>query len=651
MHVVPHSKLGLKLILFVGMVLLVYTVLFLFFVLRVEREKALAAAQGEAIRLSDTIRKSVEFEMLKGQRESVQDIVEMITQQKGIEQVSIFNKDGEIVISNKKENVGLVLDKTSQTCYVCHSADPPTAVIAADHKTSRIFDSGKGYRILGKVAPLYNAPRCYQAPCHVHPPETKVLGMMDVLVSLADVDRAVVAHRNRTVVFASVLFMVVSAAIGLFVHRHVHIPIEKLAARTRAVAEGDFEQEVEISRGDDIGLFADSFNKMIRDLKAARKNQRGFQDRLVQSVREATAEVETKTRELTTIYEGIPDGIALLDREMVVVSANRGFGQIFDVDVNLLVGRKCREAMPGRGEMCDECPAVDALKTGQPVRKVSVFRQPDGRRLTLDVRAFPVKNARGEVVQVIKYVKDITEEVAFEDRVRDVDKMASIGQVAAGIAHSLNTPLATLKNGLYGLRRSLGKVQQEKPAIVAESEEYLVIMADEVNHCQNVIRDLLDCARKPEPAYEPTDVKQLVASTIDSVLLDHRGHATTKLHHQVPDSPLIVLGSSSYLKQAFLNILQNSCDAIDERGEVTVRTRRVDGRAEVVFEDTGNGMRKRDQERAFEPLFTTKRPGKGTGLGLAVARDIIEKHRGTIHLESELGQGTKVTVILPLMET
>jgi signal transduction histidine kinase len=194
-------------------------------------------------------------------------------------------------------------------------------------------------------------------------------------------------------------------------------------------------------------------------------------------------------------------------------------------------------------------------------------------------------------------------------------------------------------------------VQQEKPAIVAESEEYLVIMADEVNHCQNVIRDLLDCARKPEPAYEPTDVKQLVASTIDSVLLDHRGHATTKLHHQVPDSPLIVLGSSSYLKQAFLNILQNSCDAIDERGEVTVRTRRVDGRAEVVFEDTGNGMRKRDQERAFEPLFTTKRPGKGTGLGLAVARDIIEKHRGTIHLESELGQGTKVTVILPLMET
>ena len=144
MHIVPHSRLGFKLILFVGAVLLVYTVLFLFFVLRVERDKALAAAEAEAVRLSDTIRKSVEFEMLKGRRESVQDIVEAITRQKGIEQVSVFNKDGEIIVSNNSEDVGKVFDKTSQTCYFCHSDDPPTAVIAADRKTSRIFDSDKG---------------------------------------------------------------------------------------------------------------------------------------------------------------------------------------------------------------------------------------------------------------------------------------------------------------------------------------------------------------------------------------------------------------------------------------------------------------------------------------------------------------------------
>ena len=193
-------------------------------------------------------------------------------------------------------------------------------------------------------------------------------------------------------------------------------------------------------------------------------------------------------------------------------------------------------------------------------------------------------------------------------------------------------------------------MDQGDGAFVADSVEYLSIMAEEVHLCQKVIRDLLDCARKPDPQYEPTDVKQLLASTINSVLLDQGARATTRLHHD-PDTPLIVSGNSSYLKQAFLNILQNSYDAVDEQGQVTVSATCVDGHAEVVFEDTGRGMARQDQEKAFEPLFTTKRRGKGTGLGLAVARDIIEKHGGEIRLESELGRGTKVTVVLPLVNT
>ncbi len=650
MHLIRHSGLGLKLIVFVGVALMVYTAVFLVVVLRVERDKALAAADAAAVRLSDTIQKSVEFEMLKGRRESVQDIVEAITRQKGIERVDIFNKEGRIVVSNSEKRLGSVVAKNSQTCSICHSVEPPATVIDPTLNTGRILDSGKGHRILGKVAPLYNAPKCYSAPCHVHSPEVEVLGMMDVLISLADVDRAIAGSRNRTVVFASTLFCIVAGAIGLFIHRYVHVPIRKLVIATQAVAAGDLEQNVEIHRSDEVGMLGDSFNNMVQDLRNARDATRNFQERLIQSVREATAEVETKTRELTTIYEGIPDGIALLDRDMVVVNANPGFGQIFGVDVSQLIGKKCRDAMPGRGEMCDECPVVDAMKTGQPMRKASVLRTRDGRRVTVDVQAFPLKDAQGEVVQVIKYVKDITEEVQFEDHMRDVDKMASIGQVAAGIAHSLNTPLATLSNGLYGLRENLRKMDQENTALVEETAEYLSIMSDEVHHCQKVIRDLLDCARKPDPQYEPTDVKQLLASTINSVLLGHARNATTKLY-QEGDVPLVVRASSSYLKQAFLNILQNSYDAVGEQGQVTVKARRADGKAEVIIEDTGCGMPRKAQEKAFEPLFTTKCPGKGTGLGLAVARDIIEKHGGGISLESKVGVGTRVTVVLPLMDS
>ena len=176
------------------------------------------------------------------------------------------------------------------------------------------------------------------------------------------------------------------------------------------------------------------------------------------------------------------------------------------------------------------------------------------------------------------------------------------------------------------------------------------MMGMEVRHCQQVIRDLLDCARKPEPHYEPTDLKQLVASTVNSAVLNQGAHAMTKLN-QAPEATLSVLGNSSYLKQAFLNVLQNSYDAITDRGTVTVMTRQVDGQAEVVIEDTGCGIPDEDMDKVFEPLFTTKGAGKGTGLGLAVAHDIIEKHNGSIRIESQVGQGTKVIIAIPLLET
>ena len=426
-----YSRLGLKLVLFVGFVLLAYTATFLFFVLRSERRKTQSAVQGEALRLSETIRKSIEFELLEGRRESVQNLVEAVTQQKGIEEVSIYNKQGQIVVSNRRGKLGMVLDKDSEACSSCHREHPPATFVTPDLETSRIFESADGHRVLHKVEPLYNLPKCYVAPCHIHSPETKVLGMMDVSISLAEAERALATDRSKTVVFATLLFVIVSAAIGMFVHVYVYIPIRKLAAATRAVAAGDLDQKVEISRRDDMGVLAESFNRMTGDLKQAREEGERFHERLERSVQEATAELQDKTMELTTIYEGIADGILLLDRDMVVVSANRGFGRIFDVDVSRLAGQKCIDAMGAHGEMCAECPATDALKTGRSQHKVSVLRRPDNGSLTLDVWAFPVRNVDGEVAQVIEYIKDVTEEVALEEHVRDIDKMASIGQVAA----------------------------------------------------------------------------------------------------------------------------------------------------------------------------------------------------------------------------
>jgi two-component system NtrC family sensor kinase len=501
-----YSRLSLKLVLFVGTALLAYTAAFLFFVLRDERHKAQSAVEGEALRLSETIRKSVEFELLKGRRDSVQSIVAALSHQQGIEEVNIYNKQGRIVVTNKPENMGVTLDPESDECMSCHSMHPPATFVSSELQTNKIVEMDDGRRVLHKVEPLYNLPRCYVAPCHVHPQETRVLGMMDVIVSMAETDRVIVAGRNRTVLFATLLFVIVSATIALFIRHYVHVPISKLVKGTQAVAAGDLDRKVLVASKDDVGLLAESFNKMTDDLKQAR-----------------------------------------------------------------------------------------------------------------------------------------------EDYLRNVDKMASIGQVAAGIAHSLNTPLTTINNGLHGLRKRQAEVRDSNPALADEVGNYLGVMDEEVRHCRKVIRDLLDCARKPEPRHEPTDLKLLVASTVNSVLLNHDARVTTRLH-QTMEPRLMVMCNGSYLKQAFLNILQNGYDAIEGHGVITVTTRRVDGGAEVIIEDTGCGIPERDEKRVFEPLYTTKGPGKGTGLGLAVARDIMEEHQGDIRLDRMEGRGTKVTVTIPLME-
>ena len=239
------------------------------------------------------------------------------------------------------------------------------------------------------------------------------------------------------------------------------------------------------------------------------------------------------------------------------------------------------------------------------------------------------------------------------------EKLASLGRLAAGLAHELNNPLSSVAGFAEALQRRAATEEITSPSGLLEFQEYVTMIQEEVNRAAAIVRRLLDFARQREPAFGLVDLSTVV---MDAVSFVQRQASLANRRIVVSPFPegCLVQADAQMLQQVFLNLLTNALDAIEDGGEVRIighRWREVVGRAagrewiDVAVSDTGSGISPENLARVFDPFFTTKEVGKGTGLGLAICQSIVEQHRGTIEVRSGgLGKGTVVTVSLPLAE-
>ncbi|MBI2454661.1 MAG: GAF domain-containing protein [candidate division NC10 bacterium] len=239
------------------------------------------------------------------------------------------------------------------------------------------------------------------------------------------------------------------------------------------------------------------------------------------------------------------------------------------------------------------------------------------------------------------------------------EKLASLGRLAAGLAHELNNPLSSVAGFAEALQRRAAEAGTAGQPGLAEFQDYLTLIQEEVSRAASIVRRLLDFARQREPSFGLVDLQGVVANAVAFVQRQAR-----LANQQIVVDPLpegsVAYADAQMLQQVFLNLLTNALDAIEGGGEVRIAARhrrdpggRGPGRAwlDVMVSDTGTGISAEDLARVFDPFFTTKEVGKGTGLGLAICQSIIEQHRGTIEVQSEgPGKGTVVTVSLPLGE-
>lgn len=520
-------KVGFYLTIALTVAMLVFTVL----VVRHQRDELLNEAASHVTHLSEVITRSTRFAMFQNQPAYVNSIIQDVGSQENIAKVRIFNKEGRIVHSSYVAEIGQTVDQKAEGCFLCHQTDKPLRQLPRSER-GRIFTAPGGKRLLGSMAVIRNEPSCYTAACHVHTKAQSVLGVLDIVYSLDEIDRTVQRNAVTLAGFALGFILVASFCVSFFVHRLVYVPLRDLETGAKRLSAGNLEELIPVRSGDEFGQLAASFNAMTIALKNSQLELREWGRTLEQKVEERT-------------------------------------------------------------------------------QKLRVAETEAARR----------------------------------------EKLASVGLLAAGIAHELNNPLTGILTFSHLIRKKIPDGSQEA--------EDLDLVIQETKRCSTIIRRLLDFAREKAPEKKFADLNEIIEDT--ARFIERPAHLEDieiimELDRGLPR----VWVDEDLIKQVIVNMLVNAQQSIKDRGRITIRSRRVPEprspepgtkpvpMVELSIIDTGCGIPEKDLQRIFDPFFTTKGVGKGTGLGLSVSHGIVRAHGGAIEVESKVGEGSTFRVYLPV---
>jgi two-component system NtrC family sensor kinase len=523
-----HPTLAVKLAVALVTSLGLMFVLFGYLNLRLQRQHAQEIVLQSADRISDLIQRSTRYQMMRNDREALYHVISTIGSEPGIRRIRIFNEEGRISFSTDTNEVNTFVDKRAEACYACHAqAQPLTRLPRPDR--ARIFTDAQGRRTLGVIRPIENDASCADAACHAHPPDRRILGVIDADLSLDTVDAQLARQQQQLWGFTGGAVLLVSLVSVLFVWSVVHRPIHELTRGIHRVARGDLDARLEVHSPDELGELAESFNRMLAELAAARTELTAWAQTLEERV-------ERKTRELKRAHEAV----------------------------------------------------------------------------------------------------------------LQAEKLASIGKLAAVVAHEINNPLAGILTYTKLLRRWLERGDWDA-ARREEVRNSLELIEGESRRCGEIVKNLLTFARQSGPMnIERADLNAIVDRVVR--LVRHLVElANIQLQLELDANLATVRCDAAAVEQVILALVMNAIDAMPHGGNLWLRSRK-DPQGEVVqlaVRDDGVGIAPDALPHLFEPFFTTKERGRGVGLGLAISRSIVEQHGGRIEVESELGRGTAFTVTLP----
>ncbi|MBX3331973.1 MAG: PAS domain S-box protein, partial [Nitrospira sp.] len=368
----------------------------------------------------------------------------------------------------------------------------------------------------------------------------------------------------------------------------------------------------------------------ITDRKKLERQLHSYREDLELKVRERTREIEETKQYLENLLENANDVIYTLDLDQQFTYVNNKVNA-WGYRKDDLIGRPYLSLLSRRhrGRRLKNTLDIGAKQ----VYEVEVVTRLGEVRAVM-VSVSPLQGADGKILGVLGIARDMTETKKLERQIRNAEKLASIGQLAAGVAHEINNPLGGILNCLYNLRK--GALSP------ARQEEYWASMEHGVRRVQKIVRQLLDFSQQHEPAFSSADINRIVDQVLGlttHLFVPNRIGLETFLGNGLPN----VMVDRHMIEQVLMNLILNAVQAMKHGGVLTIRTSVAEGICRVEVNDTGSGIPASVLPRVFDPFFTTKGEGEGTGLGLSVNLGIVERHGGKILVESEVGKGTTFT--------
>jgi len=349
-----------------------------------------------------------------------------------------------------------------------------------------------------------------------------------------------------------------------------------------------------------------------------------------------------------TILNSMNDTVSIINvHDYSIVGVNNAFLKLLGVAEEEVIGKTCYAITHYRSEPCippdDICPLLDTVTSGEHSVAEHVHYCADGEKIYVDVSTSPIKDEEGRVIQVVHVVRDITERKQREEKLIMTQRLASIGELASGIAHELNNPLT----GVIGFSGLL--LQKDVPDDIRED---IKVIHHEAKRAVEVVKNLLTFARKHTPVRQLVNINSLIEKVLELRAYEQRVSNIQVITSFAPDLPQI-MADYFQLQQVFLNIVINAEYFMTEahnKGTLTITTERVGDIIRASFADDGPGIAKENLGHIFDPFFTTKEVGKGTGLGLSICHGIITEHGGNVYAESELGKGATFVVELHVVD-
>ena len=336
-------------------------------------------------------------------------------------------------------------------------------------------------------------------------------------------------------------------------------------------------------------------------------------------------------------FDSITDKICIIDRKYNILKANRSFLEYAGGEPEKVLNRKCYEIFHGLESFPSNCPGVMTMTKGP---SVSEFSGKDKGSI-FQVSSFPYNSETGGPAGFICIAKDITAERESEMRLIANERLALLGQMASGIAHEINNPLASIAGCAEGLLKRLDADKLD-PVLL---RNYLEIIYEEVFRCKKITTEMLLFVREKDVTKD-LDINAILDDTLELIGFQGRLKKMELARNYTVGLPP-VKGDEGELRQVFLSVITNALDAMEDTGLLTLATSAEGREVIIIISDTGHGIPKEHLSKIFGPFFTTKSMSGGLGLGLSLVQKVIQSHGGSINIESPDNMGVTVRITLP----